>query len=43
MNESERLKISSKARENAIERFSGEIFSKQFSENLLSIQLSNYS
>ena len=37
MNESERLKISSKARENAIERFSGEIFSKQFSENLLSI------
>jgi hypothetical protein len=35
MNQIERLKITSKARENVIERFSSnEIFSKQFSENI---------
>lgn len=37
MNQMERLKITSKARESVIRRFSSEIFSKQFAENILNI------
>lgn len=41
MNNDERIKMSARARENVLKRFSGEIFSKQFSESVKEVILKN--